>query len=122
VLRLDRPSLSPGQPVQVSGTGCDVGATVRITVDGKPAGEATAKVDGSFSRDITVGDDLGRHRVRASCETEAFDSAVDVVQVQSAGGPSGAAATALLGVVAGLLSFYLLTGALLGLGSGRRRR
>jgi hypothetical protein len=99
-----------------------VGETVRFSVDGSPAGEAIAKADGSFAGDVTVGDRLGRYRVRADCETTVFDTAVDVVQVQSAGGPSGAAVTALLGAVAGLLSFYLLTGAVLGLGTERRRR
>jgi hypothetical protein len=123
---VDRPSAAPGQVIRVSGTGCPAGSAVRFTLDGRPAGVTTAGADGSFAGDLTVGTGLGRFRVRASCGTAtsdvAFDTAVDVVQVQSTGGPSGVAATALLGAVAGLLSFYLLTGAVLGLGSGRRRR
>ncbi len=77
-----------------------------------PAGSTTADAAGRFSADVPAPSSVGRYVVVASCGDRQVRQTVDVVvTVSSAAG--GAAATGGAVVVAGLLAFYVLTGAVL---------
>jgi hypothetical protein len=123
ILQVSAQTVLPGQRIDVTGSGCQPGEAVRFSVDGSLRPPVAARSDGSFQAELEVGEDVGRHHVRATCNGRAFDSPVDVVQMLASGDVSAAsAAVGLLATVAGLLAFYLLTGSLLGGGGGRSRR
>jgi LPXTG-motif cell wall-anchored protein len=71
-ITVDDSTVSPGQVVKVSGTGCAPGSTVTLQFVGPPAGtpvNTTAGSDGSFSGNVTIPTNAtaGANSIRATC-------------------------------------------------------
>lgn len=68
-LTIDDPTLVPGDPFRVAGTGCPAAARVIMTLDGESLGTIVADADGAFTYDGTVpaGTAPGVHTLAATC-------------------------------------------------------
>lgn len=62
-------TVSPGETIEVSGTGCNPGDQVVIALDGETLKVVTADEDGSFTARVTIPADtsLGFHTLTATC-------------------------------------------------------
>jgi LPXTG-motif cell wall-anchored protein len=62
-------TVSPGETIEVTGTGCGAGDEVTIALDGETLAVVTADSDGSFTARITIPLDtsLGLHTLTATC-------------------------------------------------------
>lgn len=64
-------TVTPGQTIEVSGSGCAGGDEVTIAIDGETVTVVTAEADGTFTARVTIPLDisLGYHTLTASCST-----------------------------------------------------
>ncbi|MFE5287026.1 hypothetical protein ACFRAQ_18865 [Nocardia sp. NPDC056611] len=100
-MRIDPPAVPPGAPVLASGSGCDPGAAVRLSIGGAAAADTTAGADGGFQATLTTGGtEIGQHEVTAECGRK-LAAPLDIVLVSQVGG--GAATMT-------VLVFFLLIG------------
>ncbi len=103
-LDLDRTSITPGEPLNASGTGCPPGATVALTSGGESVGTATADTAGHFTSPVRFSDlSPGRRVVTADC-TVLLTGQVDLV-VSTRNGSNASIAIVLI--------FFVLVGAML---------
>ncbi|MEJ5255410.1 MAG: hypothetical protein WHS89_08685 [Acidimicrobiales bacterium] len=80
-ITVDKPNVSPGGTVTVSGQGCSSGASVSIQFNGQTVATATAGQDGSFSASITVpaGTPAGTYQITAvNCTTQVLSTSITV--------------------------------------------
>lgn len=63
-------TVSPGETITVTGSGCSPGANVKIFLDDELLTSTTADDDGSFTVDVTIPLDtsLGLHTLTATCD------------------------------------------------------
>jgi hypothetical protein len=108
-LQLSRPSIEPGGQLVVRGSGCPVGANVRVSIDRATVGTAVADGTGGFSAAVVVPNlALGRYDVVADCGPT-LAGFLDVVVESSVDAGTG---------VLGLFFFFFLLSIML----FRRRR
>jgi hypothetical protein len=113
-LHLDSPSTLPGGVAGLRGSNCPAGSTVTFSVEGTPAGTATASPDGTFGGDVQLPDaSIGEHVIQVACDGRTAAVPIDLVVSASTASPA-AGATA----VAVLVFFVLLGSVLLGRGRG----
>ncbi|WP_040806162.1 hypothetical protein [Nocardia concava] len=101
-LSLNPPAVPPGAQVTATGSGCDPGSDVRLSIGGAKAGDTKARADGGFEATLTTTGDteIGQHEVTAECGKK-LAADLDIVLVSQVGG--GAATMT-------VLLFFLLIG------------
>jgi hypothetical protein len=101
-LVLDKPAISPGDPLSAAGRGCAPGAAVTLVSDGERVGSAIAETDGTFHAPVEFTRiQAGRHQVTASCGV-VLTGAVDQIVTSSTGGHSSTMIVLVFFVLAGV--------------------
>ena len=109
-LALAPPAVIPGGPVNLQVDGCGGSEQVAVQLAGALIATGRALDDGGFTTTIQAPDEVGGHRVRADCGTRAFEATMHVAQTQSQSSTGPASVAGAVVVVAGIFSFYLLSG------------
>jgi hypothetical protein len=108
----------PGQSTVISGTGCDRGVPVIVTIGGQQVGRSESTSSGAFSTRINPPDiGAGELSVKVSCGP-VYLTSIAVVATSKSTSPEGGAA--IFGVFI-LLGFVLLRGQFNGTSRRRRR-
>lgn len=95
-ITIDKPVVSAGETVTVSGQDCEAGATVTISLGGTQVATATTGEDGTFSASFEVppGTAAGTYTVTASnCTVEVLSSTLTVQGATTATNASTAGTT-----------------------------
>jgi hypothetical protein len=101
-LVLDKPAISPGDPLSAAGRGCTPGAAVTLVSDGERVGNAIAETDGTFKAPVEFTRiQAGRHQVIASCGV-VLTGAVDQIVTSSTGEHSSTMIVLVFFVLAGV--------------------
>jgi alpha-L-fucosidase len=91
-ISVDKPSVTPGEQVTVTGDGCDAGAEVTITLGDSEVATATAGEDGTFSAAFQVpsGTAPGTYAVEAiDCVAEVLSTTLTVTAAGTTPTPTG---------------------------------
>jgi len=119
-LLLSSTTLVPGEATILSGAGCDPGAEVVVSIDGKQVGMTMANGQGTFSTSLTPPDlGAGQATVVASCGSKTFTALVSMVATSRASAPEGS--VAVFGIFV-LLGVVLVRGQVNSNGTRRRKR
>lgn len=90
----------------MSGTGCDPGSTVVISLEGEPLATTTADATGAFSaRGAVSSMPLGKYAVDVECGDSRAGTSVDLVSTAESSVAAASAASA-----AAVLTFFVLLG------------
>ncbi|MCB1007134.1 MAG: hypothetical protein KDB35_23325 [Acidimicrobiales bacterium] len=66
-------TVSSGDTVTVTATGCDVGSTVTFYLNGATLGSAVADADGAASADVVITGSPGTYQISNSCNSAVID-------------------------------------------------
>ncbi|QDO90018.1 hypothetical protein FNH13_18215 [Ornithinimicrobium ciconiae] len=99
-------SATPGGDLEVTGTGCEPGSTVTITLAGEALATTTADSTGAFSARAAVASvPLGQYAVDVQCGDATGEAVVDLVSTAESSTAVASAASA-----AAVLTFFVLLG------------
>lgn len=105
-VELGRNSAIPGGDLEVSGTGCEPGSTVVISLAGQTLGTTTADATGAFSVRAAVANmPLGQYAVDVQCGNGTGQAMVNLVSTVESSTAVASAASA-----AAVLTFFVLLG------------
>jgi hypothetical protein len=101
-LVLDKPAISPGDPLSASGRGCDANAPVTLISDGERVGGTVSDAAGNFQAPVEFTKiKAGRHQVTANCGV-VLTGAVDQIVTSSTSGHSSTMIVLVFFVLAGV--------------------